>query len=209
MKKINLLLMLILSIVLLFTSCNSKENEPSTTSLNEQKNQVEEPSHTTEQEASKENSTLSYEEYRDLYELIKNNLKIEGFKQIYNSDGKTLVAASRHLTFNKRDSMSLIGNDFKTTQDTIFFESKDKNTLVSINIAYTSNYIGNDMVFFMPSVNDDLINSDLKNLTDFMIISYKNSIIDIHQTSKTVADTDITINFANGVVDILLKNNDK
>lgn len=209
MKKTNLLLMLILSIVLLVTSCNSKENEPSTTSLNEQKNQVEETSHTMEKENSKENKTLSYEVYRDLYELIKKNLKVEGFKQIYNSDGKTLVAASRHLTFNKRDSMSLIGEDFKTTQDTIFFESKDKNTLVSINIAYTSNYIGNDMVFFMPSVNDDLINSDLKNLTDFMIISYKNLIIDIHQTSKTVADTDITINFANTVVDILLKNNDK
>lgn len=120
-----------------------------------------------------------------------------------------MVAIDKDLTFNKRNWITITGNSYQSTQDTIFFESKDKNTLVTVNFAYTSNFIGNDIVFYIPSTNEDSINSNLKNLTDFMVISYKNLIINIHQTSSIVVDKDITKSFTRELEKVIVENKAK
>lgn len=66
---------------------------------------------------------------------------------IYSSDGNTAVGLRKKYTFGKRDWLTLPIDDTKTTQDILYFKSQDDNTLISVNIAYTSENIENDVVF--------------------------------------------------------------
>lgn len=209
MKKSNKILILIISTLFLFTACGSRKNFSNINSSSKKKNQIEKTSQIVKKEDEGKKS-LSYKQYRELYNLIKNNLELKGFNQVSSTDGETLVAVAKDLTFNKRNWITLNGKSYQSTQDTIFFESKDKKTLVAINFAYTPNFIGNDIVFYIPSIYKDFkINSNLKNLTDFMIISYKNLIINIHQTSSTAIDKDITKNFTRKLEKVIVENKAK
>lgn len=208
MKKSNKILILIISTLVLFTACGSRKNFSNINSSSKEKNQIEKTSQIVKKE-NVEKSPLSYKQYRELYNSIKNNLELKDFNQISSTNGKTLVAIDKDLTFNKRNWITITGNSYQSTQDTIFFESKDKNTLVTVNFAYTSNFIGNDIVFYIPSTNEDSINSNLKNLTDFMVISYKNLIINIHQTSSIVVDKDITKSFTRELEKVIVENKAK
>lgn len=57
----------------------------------------------------------------------------------------------------------------------------------------------------MPSHDNKLIESDLKRLSDFMTITYENLIITVHQTSRELANYEITKKFIYDIEQLLLK----
>ncbi|WLR43420.1 hypothetical protein LC087_04390 [Bacillus carboniphilus] len=120
--------------------------------------------------------------------------------------GETLTITNKKLTFDKREWLTLENKNKDSTQDVLIFESTDKKSLINVHLAYTDNYIGEDAILREVTVGDDQIDSDLKNNTDLMIISFKNIVITVVQTAEVKADIDITHVFVESVINILKEN---
>ncbi|WP_202710561.1 hypothetical protein [Sporosalibacterium faouarense] len=206
MSKKVIIIMIIFSVVFI-TSCNNDTKKKDITNNIEEHNSkynIEEDTVNNDVEE----TTFTYNDFRKIVMFIKDNLKIDECDMIYSSDGKTTVGLGKKYTFGKRDWITLPDNDSKTTQDILCFKSHNNDMLISINIAYTSTNIGNDVVFFMPGHDNNLIDSDLKRLSDFMTITYQNLIITIHQTSRELVDYEITREIGYDIEQILLKFNE-
>ncbi|MCY9544608.1 hypothetical protein M5X02_28655, partial [Paenibacillus alvei] len=93
---------------------------------------------------------LSYAEYQTLFEALKSNLKISNFELKTGTFTSDLTIVDKDLTYNKRQYLTLNGEldtgEPKTTQELLIFENKNQSTQISIRIAYTQNYIGEDII---------------------------------------------------------------
>ncbi|GMQ56261.1 hypothetical protein AN1V17_06540 [Vallitalea sediminicola] len=124
MNKKNFIgLIFVIGFMILLTTCfNNKpdSNEISTTENDEKL-----------EELDKNEKAFDYEDFRQLYEEMENNLAIEDYSLIYGSNGKHTVAIGPELTFGNGVFLTLSGDNINDpTQDVLYFESKDMQTLI-------------------------------------------------------------------------------
>lgn len=199
-RKNFFVLLIVISFVILLTTCfnysdnNKRDSNEISTMENDEKLE----------ELGRSENAFDYEDFRQLYEEMENNLATEDYSLIYGSNGKHTVAIGPELTFGNGVFLTLSGDNINDpTQDVLYFESKDMQTLISVGISYTESYIGNNCIYYLPSSGEDF-QSELKVLSDFMIISYKNLVITVHQTNKEKVDREITKEFMYKIRDLLL-----
>lgn len=199
-KNFTVLIMVIGFVILLTTCLNNNDNnkrDSNEVSTKENDKKLE--------ELGRNEKAFNYEDFRQLYEEMENNLDIEDYGVIYGSNGKHTVAIGPELTFGNGVFLTLSGDNINDpTQDVLYFESKDMQTLICVSISYTESYIGNDCIYYLPSSGEDAFESKLKDLSDYMIISYKNLVITVHQTNKEKVDREITKEFMYKIRDLLL-----
>ncbi|MBG9736890.1 hypothetical protein M5X00_10510 [Paenibacillus alvei] len=139
---------------------------------------------------------LSYAEYQTLFEALKSNLKISNFELKTGTFTSDLTIVDKDLTYNKRQYLTLNGEldtgEPKTTQELLIFENKNQSTQISIRIAYTQNYIGEDIIDWSMLTGLSNINEKLSEMSDIVTFSYKNIVFIIYQISETKKDIDIT-----------------
>ncbi len=204
-KKNFIVILMVISYVILLTACfnnndNNKQGSKNELTNNQNDEELE--------ESGRNEKIFDYEDFRQLYENMEDNLNIEDYSLIYGSNGEHTVAIGPELTFGKGVFLTLSGDTINDpTQDVLYFESKDMQTLISVSISYTENCIGNDCIYYLPSSGEDAFESELKVLSDFMIISYKNLVITVHQTNKVKVDREITKEFMYKIRDLLLECN--
>ncbi|MGG0815608.1 hypothetical protein ABE142_23530 [Paenibacillus alvei] len=139
---------------------------------------------------------LSYAEYQTLFEALKSNLKISNFELKTGTFTSDLTIVDKDLTYNKRQYLTLNGEldtgEPKTTQELLIFENENQSTQISIRIAYTQNYIGEDIIDWSMLTGLSNINEKLSEMSDIVTFSYKNIVFIIYQISETKKDIDIT-----------------
>ncbi|NOJ74023.1 hypothetical protein [Paenibacillus alvei] len=139
---------------------------------------------------------LSYAEYQKLFEALKSNLKISNFELKNGTFTGDLTIVDKDLTYNKRQYLTLNGeldNGVpKTTQELLIFENKNQSTQISIRIAFTQNYIGEDIIDWSMLSGLSNINEKLSEMSEIVTFSYKNIIFIIHQISESKKDIEIT-----------------
>ncbi|EJW15164.1 hypothetical protein PAV_9c00870 [Paenibacillus alvei DSM 29] len=132
---------------------------------------------------------LSYAEYQTLFEALKSNLKISNFELKTGTFTSDLTIVDKDLTYNKRQYLTLNGEldtgEPKTTQELLIFENKNQSTQISIRIAYTQNYIGEDIIDWSMLTGLSNINEKLSEMSDIVTFSYKNIVFIIYQISET------------------------
>lgn len=146
------------------------------------------------------NELLSYENYESLFEHLVNTLKIDGLELKASTIDGNLTFIEKDLSFNKREYLTLDGTDsMETTEEQIVLENKDQSKQITIGVFFTNSYIGNDLVGWPNNVGFKDLNQDLVKSTNYAIITYKNLIITIHQSSTHTADLDTTKNVIRAV----------
>lgn len=139
---------------------------------------------------------LSYAEYQTLFEALKNNLKISNFELKNGTFVGDLTIVDKDLTYNKRQYLTLNGEldngDPQTTQELLIFENKNQSTQISIRIAYTPNYIGEDIIDWSMLSGLSNINEKLSEMSEIVTFSYKNIVFIVHQISESKKDIEIT-----------------
>ncbi len=151
--------------------------------------------------------SLSYEEFETLFHEIKDHLKVEGYEVKSSTTGIDLTVVDKDLTFGSRDWLTVDGefhmdNGSQSTQNSIFLENEQSSKLISVVIAYTESYMGEDMVYYLID-NDYPINQNLAQTTDLVTISYKNLIITVLQTADSQAENEETQKILRGVLEFL------
>lgn len=184
---IGLLIINILTLSLYFLETN-KNNE-----YNENNNQNIEISSISEK--------FNYKQYMDLSIYIKDNFKMNDYQLLFSSDNKDLVGIGGEYPFSNRIWMSLPNMDTASTQNKFIFQDSIKSNTITITISYTPNYIGSELVYFMPT--NDYPTPKKKN--EFMIATYKNLILSIYHTSTDFADYELTKDFLITLEDIINK----
>lgn len=159
----------------------------------------------TEKPIEKQN-VLNYEEYSHLFEKINENFRIPHYNLVNSTLGDDIIMIDKEISFNTRQYLTLKGEsnlgDIKSTQESLFFMTEDMNDAIIITLAYTDSYVGNDAVLYN-SINDYGLTEELENNNDLLVLSYKNLIISILQTSTSKVDYNFTNLAALKLIDFL------
>lgn len=135
---------------------------------------------------------FNYNQYTDLSIYIKDNFNINNYQLMFSSDNKDLVGIGDEYPFSTRIWMSLPNNDMASTQNKFVFENSSKSTTITITISYTPNYIGSELVYFMPAIDSE---STFETHNNLMIATYKNLVLSIQQISTDFADYNLSKEF--------------
>lgn len=195
-------ILLVLLSSLLLVSCNNDEKREITSvpSNNVTKSTLESPI---------KEKVISYENYKEMFEHMDSNLLIDEFKLKVSSLGPDVTAIDKELSFNKREWLTVDGvmnnTDPDSTQEILYFEDNKQTTLIAINFSYTETYIGDDMVQYQVNSGYSDLNNELSVKTDFIVISYKNLIITVHQTSNEKVNIETTKLALQNVINELVK----
>jgi hypothetical protein len=133
------------------------------------------------------NDMLSYEEYEKLFEYIVKSFKVDGLVIKASTLGENLTILDKDLSFNKRTHLTLDGSFSqviaKPTDEYIILENKDQSKQVTIGMFFTNSYLGNDLIGWPTNAGFGNLNEHLANGTNYAVLSYKNLIITVHQSS--------------------------
>lgn len=197
-KKYAIIILCVLSLTLI--SCSKKQTDTIKTSV----------SNTAKENISNETvskNTLTYEQYEDLFNYMVSNIKIEGFKLKGSTIGDNVTIVEKDLTFDKRKYLTLDGNftgsEPKPTDEEFIFENEKQDCQISIGMYFANDSLGNDLIGWSTNLGFNDINMNLAKQTDYMIMSYKNCIITIHQSASNEANDEITKKFSRSIIGLL------
>ncbi len=182
--------LILLSSTFLIAGCtdNSVEHKP--------KVEVSKVSNSNHKKNHTQNNVMSYQQFENLFKHMNDKLKIKNFQLKESTLGPDVTIIDKELSFNKRNWLTVDGtkDDLtpKSTQETLYFEDKEQTTLLSINFAYTKNYVGEDMLQYQIPSGYNKINQKIANKSDLILLSYKNIVISIQQNSSDKVDYDTT-----------------
>lgn len=153
-----------------------------------------------------EEKTLSYNQYEKLFKNMVKDVKVPGYTLKSSTSDVEVLRLSKDFSFGKREYMTtkgtFNGEQPKSTQESLFYESSNKDRMIIVTIAYTKSFIGNDMASY--SVWSDYgLKTSLIDKTDLMTITYKNLIITIIQTNEKKAEPNDTQNATRTIVKYL------
>lgn len=192
-KKYIIIVLCVLSLTLI--SCSKKQTDSIKTSTS-----------TTINETTLKNA-LTYDQYEDLFNYVVSNLKIEDFKLKGSTIGDNVTIVEEDLTFNKRKYLTLDGSfngsGAKPTDEEFIFENEKQDCQISVGMYFVNEFLGNDLIGWSTNSGFSSINLNLAKQTDYMIMSYKNCIITIHQSANNEANPEITKKFSRFIIGLL------
>ncbi|GAA0287450.1 hypothetical protein GCM10008924_02620 [Gracilibacillus halotolerans] len=157
---------------------------------------------TSPSEGENKEGVLSYKEFENLFEKLSDEVEIEGYIYKDSSDGEDAIRIDEDLSFGKRKWLTKDGESLtEPTQEMFFYENEESTRLLTITLAYTENFIGNDMLFYNISSEHD-INDELSN-NEIIALSYKNIVINIMQTTSTDIEMEDTQKAAESIIKYL------
>lgn len=149
---------------------------------------------------------LTWEEYQLLFEYMVDNISITDLELKESTIGSNVTAVDRELTFDKRESLTLVGElSTKTTEEQIILEDANQTKQFTITVMYTDNYIGENMIGYPTNEGFNNLNGTLVNKATYSIFTYKNLVIVVHQVSIDKYDTDLMYSAMKSVVDLLVE----
>lgn len=126
-----------------------------------------------------------YEKYCELYNHLKENLKISGYNLIRPSEiGSVFTYIPEKVTFNNKQLLSLDDDDRKATYMDLVYESVDAKSLITINLSYMGKEdLYNTLNFFSTEGRD-------KRISFYTLLRYENSILSI--VKEDYSDAEVT-----------------
>ena len=150
---------------------------------------------------------FDYESYEQLYKRIINNLKIKDMDITHTEGNSHFTAVEKSMTFGKRDLLTLDGNRdgaIDSTQRVLYLENEEKSISIKVIIAYTEQFIGDDMVYYNSAFSSESTN-DLDRKSELITLSYKNLIFTVVQTADKAIENDFTQKITNSLINIIEK----
>ena len=153
-------------------------------------------------ESKNKEEVLSYKEFENLFNKFSDEVEIEGYMFKDSSGGIDAIRIDEDLSFGKRKWLTKDGeSNTEPTQEMFLYENEESTRLLTITLAYTENFIGNDMLFYNISSEHD-INDELSN-NEIIALSYKNIVINIMQTTSTDIEMEDTQKAAESIIKYL------
>lgn len=194
MKKYRVILLLLLLFVVI--SCSNQNVDTDNHSIDHLENTL-----------SDQEKTLTFSDYQSLVEKVEQELELPNYQLKASTFGYSIVMIDEELSFGKREYVTLDGTQglpINATQESLLFLHEQEDSLITITLAYTDNYIGNDILFYQSVEGFEAIKDELTDHLDLLSISYKNIIISILQTkSDETVDIENTINAGKSLVHFL------
>lgn len=194
MKKYRVILLLLLLFVVI--SCSNQNVDTDNHSIDHLENTL-----------SDQEKTLTFSDYQSLVEKVEQELELPNYQLKASTFDYSIVMIDEELSFGKREYVTLDGTQglpINATQESLLFLHEQEDSLITITLAYTDNYIGNDILFYQSVEGFEAIKDELTDHLDLLSISYKNIIISILQTkSDETVDIENTINAGKSLVHFL------
>lgn len=150
---------------------------------------------------------FDYESYEQLYKRILKNLKIKDMDITHTENNNYFTAVDKSMTFGKRDILTLDGNRdsvIDPTQRVLYLENEEKSILIKVIIAYTEQFIGDDMVYYSSDLSSEGL-SELNKKSELITLSYKNLIFTVVQTADETIENDFTRKITSSLINIIEK----
>ncbi|MDP4144904.1 MAG: hypothetical protein Q8936_10565 [Bacillota bacterium] len=138
---------------------------------------------------------LSYNDYERLFNNMVDNFKVPGFEVKASTLGDNVTVIDKELSFDKRQYLTLDGtlnsSGTKPTDEQFTLEDKAQSKQITIGIFYTNSYIGNDLLGWPNNDGFANLNKSLSDKCSYSVLTYKNLVILIHQSSVDKADINL------------------
>lgn len=175
MDKKRTFLSLALLLLLIMTGCNDAS----------QPENIKPQAPAPKMDNSKKGLSLSYEQYRDLFNNMSQKLQLAQFSFLESTKGSNIVAIDKDWSFGSRSMLTLEGKPSDTeTQERIIYKKKD-GTLLLIDLIYLKDILSNDLIFWPTQETEANKTEDVLKSFDEAMLSYKNVIVKITIISKT------------------------
>lgn len=130
--------------------------------------------------------TISYDKYYSLFVNMAKTLKIPGAAEVDRTDSTHIVGVGPDYSFGSRTFLTLDGTQSgKVTQQRIVFKDTDQDVYTFIDLVYTKESLGKDMVFWPTKSIDTYEKESFLKKYDECMLSYNNVLIKITRISKT------------------------
>ncbi|MFC6464862.1 hypothetical protein ACFP65_07765 [Marinilactibacillus sp. GCM10026970] len=150
---------------------------------------------------------FDYESFEQLYKRILKNLKIKDMDITHTENNNHFTAVDKSMTFGKRDILTLDGNRdsaIDPTQRVLYLENEEKSILIKVIIAYTEQFIGDDMVYYSSDLSSEGL-SELNKKSELITLSYKNLLFTVVQTTDEAIENDFTRKITSSLINIIEK----
>ncbi|WP_440895003.1 hypothetical protein ACS127_10550 [Amphibacillus sp. Q70] len=164
-----------------------------------------------ENSLSEKDEALTFEDYQSLVGKLEEELEIPNYQLQASTFDYSIIIIDEELSFGKRQYITLDGTQespINATQESLLFLHEQGDSLITITLAYTDNYIGNDILYYNAIDGFAGIEEELTEHVDLLSISYKNIVISFLQTKTDNVDIEDTTNAAKSLVSFLEKYND-
>lgn len=170
-----LCLLPILLIPSLLTGCSSDATAPAA-----------QPKTVAETSSQGSSDTISYDKYYSLFVDMAKTLKIPGTTEVDQTDNTHIVGVGPDYSFGSRTFLTTDGTQSgKVTQQRIVFKDNDQDVYTFVDLVYTKESMGKDMVFWPTKSIDTYEKEDFLKKYDECMLSYNNVLIKITRISKT------------------------
>ena len=144
------------------------------------------PGVATETSTEVQSETISYDKYYSLFVDMAKTLKIPGTTEVDQTDNTHIVGVGPDYSFGSRTFLTLDGTQSrKVTQQRIVFKDNDQDVYTFIDLVYTKESLGKDMVFWPTKSIDTYEKESFLKKYDECMLSYNNVLIKITRISKT------------------------
>ncbi|MCX7920767.1 MAG: hypothetical protein N3B21_01900 [Clostridia bacterium] len=153
--------------------------------------------------------SISYNQFEIIFDRLKNEIKVDGYKYLSGSEGDNVTIIDPILTFGKRTNLTLDGkfdtSHPLTTQETLIFANKKNDRYFLIKMSYTKTDLDNDIINYSSEGGYKGTNEALIKKSDLAIFSYKNLIFTVLQVDEKAVDTRVTEAFMKEIIKIITK----
>ncbi|HHT88573.1 MAG TPA: hypothetical protein GX002_06155 [Clostridiales bacterium] len=137
-----------------------------------------------------DNGIISYEQYRKLFSDLSENFLPKDCVKLTATENLHLVIVDKDNSFGKRGFLTLDGEQSDTsTQQSICYESINKEYILYIELIYLNKELDNDLVYWHSNFADGFIDESLAKMYDENILSFHNILVKMTLLRKSDSST--------------------
>ncbi|MGX8796872.1 hypothetical protein ACR6HW_12435 [Fusibacter sp. JL298sf-3] len=147
---------------------------------------------------------INWEDYQSSFEYVVDNFQVDGLSVKASTKGGNVTAVNVYEGLNNRPFLTLDGEyNLKPTEEQLIIENPDQTIQITITLAFTSHFIGYDILAYPTNEGFAKLNEKLVKSSTTILGSYNNLIFNISQSSLSAYDPDLMDQSVNELVRLI------